>query len=140
MTNNNSTNKNANANENANANTNTNTIADIEDLFHKKHNEALNLGESTYIDPETGFTVFTELIHLKRGKCCGNKCRHCPYGYEKVKGYGPGAAVGGGGGYRRRRNRTTAAIDDSATTTTSQPQPIRILPKAPIAKLRSGDI
>ena len=23
--------------------------------------------------------VFTTLFHLKRGYCCGNKCRHCPY-------------------------------------------------------------
>jgi cob(I)alamin adenosyltransferase len=133
------TNNNNNNDENSNSNT---VITDIEDLFHKKHNEALNLGERTYIDPETGFTVFTELIHLKRGKCCGNKCRHCPYGYEKVKGYGPAAGGGGngGGGYRRRRNRTTATTTAIDSSTTSQPQPTRILPKAPIAKLRSGDI
>merc|ERR1740130_1876024 len=110
----------------------TKSISDIEDLFHQKHKEAINVGESTYIDPETGFTCFTELIHLKRGKCCGNKCRHCPYGYEKVKGYGPPASSsssssGGGGGYRRRRNRTTAVDSQKPTT--------RVLPKAPIAKL-----
>ncbi|MGF1636791.1 MAG: cysteine-rich CWC family protein [Cyclobacteriaceae bacterium] len=23
--------------------------------------------------------VFTEWFHLKRGHCCGNGCRHCPY-------------------------------------------------------------
>lgn len=23
--------------------------------------------------------VFTEKFHLKRGYCCGSKCRHCPY-------------------------------------------------------------
>lgn len=23
--------------------------------------------------------VFTALFHIKRGFCCGNKCRHCPY-------------------------------------------------------------
>lgn len=28
---------------------------------------------------ERGFTVFTEWFHLKRGRCCGNGCRHCPY-------------------------------------------------------------
>merc|ERR1740130_2114476 len=101
----------------------TKSISDIEDLFHQKHNEAINVGESTYIDPETGFTCFTEVIHLKRGKCCGNKCRHCPYGYEKVKGYGPAASSGGG--YRRRRTRTTPTA-----TTTAQPT-TRVLPKAP---------
>ena len=56
-------------------------LADIEDL----HKEAVSKMKSTYIDPATGFTVFTEYSHLKRGKCCGNRCRHCPYGWEKVK-------------------------------------------------------
>ncbi|MCE2957825.1 MAG: DUF5522 domain-containing protein [Flammeovirgaceae bacterium] len=23
--------------------------------------------------------VFTEHFHLRRGYCCKNKCRHCPY-------------------------------------------------------------
>lgn len=34
---------------------------------------------------EKGFVVFTEKYHLKRGYCCGNKCRHCPYFYKNVK-------------------------------------------------------
>lgn len=34
---------------------------------------------------ENGFYVFTEQYHLKRGYCCGNRCRHCPYSYENVK-------------------------------------------------------
>mmetsp|Transcript_42609 Transcript_42609/g.103060 ORF Transcript_42609/g.103060 Transcript_42609/m.103060 type:complete len:429 (-) Transcript_42609:160-1446(-) len=55
---------------------------DMEDL----HLRALQNGSTTYIDPPTGFTVFTDLIHLKRGNCCGNKCRHCPYGFEAVPG------------------------------------------------------
>ena len=34
-----------------------------------------------YIDyyKEQGYTVFTSWYHLKRGYCCGNGCRHCPY-------------------------------------------------------------
>ena len=28
---------------------------------------------------EGPYLVFTEQYHLKRGSCCGNKCRHCPY-------------------------------------------------------------
>lgn len=55
-------------------------ILDIEDL----HNQAVQAKSKTYIDPATGFTVFTEYAHLKRGKCCGNICRHCPYGWESV--------------------------------------------------------
>jgi cob(I)alamin adenosyltransferase len=56
-------------------------IHDIEDL----HFEALKQGSRTYIDSGTEFTVLTELAHLKRGTCCGNKCRHCPYGFENVR-------------------------------------------------------
>ncbi len=26
-----------------------------------------------------GFLVFTAAYHRKRGTCCGNDCRHCPY-------------------------------------------------------------
>ncbi|GIW25855.1 MAG: hypothetical protein KatS3mg069_2122 [Meiothermus sp.] len=31
---------------------------------------------------EGGLLVFTEVYHLKRGYCCGSKCRHCPYPKE----------------------------------------------------------
>lgn len=33
---------------------------------------------------ENGVMVFTEWYHLKRGECCGNACRHCPYDHENV--------------------------------------------------------
>lgn len=35
---------------------------------------------------EAGLMVFTEVYHRKRGTCCKNKCRHCPWGYGKPKG------------------------------------------------------
>jgi hypothetical protein len=28
---------------------------------------------------EDGLMVFTAAYHLKRGYCCENRCRHCPY-------------------------------------------------------------
>jgi len=28
---------------------------------------------------ENGNTVFSRWYHLKRGECCGNGCRNCPY-------------------------------------------------------------
>ncbi len=34
--------------------------------------------EDYYLTPE-GYIVFTEAYHLKRGYCCQNNCRHCPY-------------------------------------------------------------
>jgi diphthamide synthase (EF-2-diphthine--ammonia ligase)/ABC-type Fe3+-hydroxamate transport system substrate-binding protein len=61
-------------------------ICDIEDLpFSKLHDEACARGDSQYTDPSTGYLVFTELAHTKRGKCCGGGCRHCPYNHENVK-------------------------------------------------------
>ncbi|MGA2024341.1 MAG: DUF5522 domain-containing protein [Steroidobacteraceae bacterium] len=28
---------------------------------------------------EGAYRVFTRQYHLRRGYCCGNGCRHCPY-------------------------------------------------------------
>lgn len=33
---------------------------------------------------EHGLFVLTEWFHWKRGRCCGNACRHCPYEHEAV--------------------------------------------------------
>jgi len=38
-----------------------------------------------YYAPE-GYIIFTEKYLLKRGYCCQNGCKHCPYGYDKKKG------------------------------------------------------
>lgn len=54
-------------------------MEDIEDL----HKHALLVGNSTYIDPLTGYKVFTS-DYLKHRPCCGNKCRHCPYEHKNV--------------------------------------------------------
>lgn len=46
----------------------------------------LKEGEDYYFN-EQGLMVFTAKYHLKRGYCCQNGCRHCPYGF-KNKGAG----------------------------------------------------
>ena len=33
---------------------------------------------------EDGNMVFTEKYLLRKGECCGNGCRHCPYDYINV--------------------------------------------------------
>lgn len=38
--------------------------------------------EDYYLSPE-GYVIFTEKYLLKRGYCCQNGCRHCPYGFNK---------------------------------------------------------
>lgn len=40
-------------------------------------------GEDYYYN-EQGYIVLTEKFHLKKGYCCGNGCKHCPYNYEGV--------------------------------------------------------
>lgn len=38
-----------------------------------------------YLDKD-GNLVFTEKYHLKRGYCCKNGCKHCPWSYGREKG------------------------------------------------------
>ncbi|CAN5378082.1 hypothetical protein BH11BAC2_BH11BAC2_21740 [soil metagenome] len=50
--------------------------------FHDKFEK-----EDFYLSPE-GYVVFTEKYHLKRGYCCQNGCKHCPWRNrtgEKIK-------------------------------------------------------
>jgi hypothetical protein len=44
---------------------------------------ALAAGCDQYVDPKTGYTVFTAK-YLQQRQCCGNKCRHCPHGWVNV--------------------------------------------------------
>jgi hypothetical protein len=37
-----------------------------------------------YLDGDR--VVFTEKWLLRRGECCGNKCRHCPYTPQYQRG------------------------------------------------------
>ncbi len=41
------------------------------------------LGEDDFY-MENGKFVLTERYHLRRGFCCGNGCRHCPFNYDAV--------------------------------------------------------
>ena len=41
----------------------------------------LKEGEDYYFN-EQGLMVFTAKYHLRRGYCCQNGCRHCPYGFK----------------------------------------------------------
>lgn len=49
-----------------------------------------------YLTPE-GYRVFTEKYLLKRGYCCQNGCRHCPYGFDRKKPPTPE------GGYKNKK-------------------------------------
>lgn len=40
-------------------------------------------GEDYYYNDQ-GYIVLTENFHLKKGYCCGNGCKHCPYEFVNV--------------------------------------------------------
>mmetsp|Transcript_32892 Transcript_32892/g.79596 ORF Transcript_32892/g.79596 Transcript_32892/m.79596 type:complete len:705 (-) Transcript_32892:35-2149(-) len=54
-------------------------------VFKAIHRHAVANKRDTYIDPASGYSVFSQ-VYLKRRPCCGNGCRHCPHGYINVPG------------------------------------------------------
>jgi hypothetical protein len=44
-----------------------------------RHAAAVAAGRSTYLDPATGYTVFTAPALAATGGCCDSGCRHCPF-------------------------------------------------------------
>ncbi|KAJ1171842.1 hypothetical protein NDU88_003700 [Pleurodeles waltl] len=60
-------------------------MAESDRRIMEAHDKACRAHQENYVDPETGYVVFTKFGHLQRGKCCGCGCRHCPYGQVNVK-------------------------------------------------------
>eukprot|EP00310_Coccolithus_braarudii_P020479 CAMPEP_0183355016 /NCGR_PEP_ID=MMETSP0164_2-20130417/38873_1 /TAXON_ID=221442 /ORGANISM="Coccolithus pelagicus ssp braarudi, Strain PLY182g" /LENGTH=220 /DNA_ID=CAMNT_0025528013 /DNA_START=338 /DNA_END=1000 /DNA_ORIENTATION=+ len=66
-------------------------IADAEALVNAQpsamymllHGAACARGYNQYVDPSTGYKVWTSHFLGKRS-CCGNKCRHCPWQHKNV--------------------------------------------------------
>jgi Family of unknown function (DUF5522) len=50
-------------------------LAEITD----RHAEAVAAGVPCYLDPTSGFSVFTAEFLAERGACCESGCRHCPF-------------------------------------------------------------
>ncbi|KAJ3020011.1 UNVERIFIED_CONTAM: hypothetical protein HDU68_010401 [Siphonaria sp. JEL0065] len=49
------------------------------------HRAACDRKDAFYTDSTTGYSVMTEYYLKQRQMCCGNACRHCPYGHARVK-------------------------------------------------------
>lgn len=47
--------------------------------IRRRHDDAVAAGEPSYVDPATGYQVFTSRYLLDRGTCCDSICRHCPF-------------------------------------------------------------
>lgn len=52
---------------------------EIRGLIHERHAQACARHQPTYVDPISGYSVFTAEFLRKRGYCCGSGCRHCPW-------------------------------------------------------------
>lgn len=50
------------------------------------YNQIPDLEEGDFYYNEDGYRVFTAQYLLKRGYCCQNGCKHCPYGFDKKSG------------------------------------------------------
>jgi hypothetical protein len=48
------------------------------DAVMAAHDAAVAAGEAAYLDPGTGYWVFTA-VALAARPCCGQGCRHCPW-------------------------------------------------------------
>ena len=53
-------------------------------LFPDEYDDFVE-GKDFYLSPE-GYRVMTESYLVKRGYCCANGCRHCPYWPKAQKG------------------------------------------------------
>jgi hypothetical protein len=49
------------------------------DEILRRHQGAIEVGDSTYADPTSGFAVFTAQFLADRAYCCLSGCRHCPF-------------------------------------------------------------
>ncbi|GJQ09531.1 hypothetical protein GpartN1_g1322.t1 [Galdieria partita] len=57
----------------------------VPDEILQKEAEARLADNPTYVDPKTGYMVLTAKYLASKGSCCGNRCRHCPFGHINVK-------------------------------------------------------
>ena len=55
-------------------------------IFSQYAKELVTKKEFEYYLDENGNFVFTEHYHKKRGECCGNGCKHCPFEPKYIKG------------------------------------------------------
>ena len=51
----------------------------------KESSNTDKLDKDEYYQSKEGYIIFTEKYHLKRGYCCNNNCKHCPYKEEDKK-------------------------------------------------------
>ena len=60
-------------------------IINLLNITMKEFNQYRNLDPDDYYKSKEGYLIFTEKYHLKRGFCCNNNCKHCPFKKEIKK-------------------------------------------------------
>ena len=60
-------------------------MSDKDDSFEGFGKKSQLEPDDFYYSPE-GFIIFTAKYLLKRGYCCKNGCKHCPYGFNVKTG------------------------------------------------------
>jgi hypothetical protein len=58
----------------------------VEELFVKEFILRDKLLPADFYYDELGRRVMTSTYHIRRGTCCGNGCKHCPYEPAHEKG------------------------------------------------------
>tara|TARA_B100001758_G_C18335454_1_gene571298 strand:- start:142 stop:318 length:177 start_codon:yes stop_codon:yes gene_type:complete len=51
----------------------------------KEFSKIDQLEKDEYYYSKEGYIIFTKQYHLKRGYCCNNNCKHCPYKKDQKK-------------------------------------------------------
>lgn len=64
-----------------------------------------------YYINENGKVVFTEEYHLRRGRCCGSGCKHCPFEPKHLKG-NENVEIGERGGSENSSTETSERSED----------------------------
>jgi hypothetical protein len=57
----------------------------FDDMFESGYGQKQVEGVDFYMSSE-GYRVMTEYYLVKRGYCCSNGCKHCPYSPKAIKG------------------------------------------------------
>ena len=57
----------------------------FDDMFESGYGETQVEGVDFYTNPQ-GYRVMTEFYLVKRGYCCSNGCKYCPYSPKALKG------------------------------------------------------
>jgi len=52
-------------------------------MFDSQYSKKNSSDEEQFYYSNDGYIIFTEKYHLRRGYCCKNKCKHCPFGFKK---------------------------------------------------------